>query len=175
MQKPADSTVLVAGATGGVGQLLAAKLLDRGYKVRALSRGAEKTRQLLGDAPGLEVVYGDLRNPSTLPAVVDGVAAVCCCTGTTAFPSKRWDGGNNPENTDFIAVRNLIQSCPSTLGRFVLCTSAGVERSGQFPWVILNAFGVLKYKRMGEQVLEASGLPYTIIRPNRLTDGPYTS
>lgn len=174
VQKP-DSTVLVAGATGGVGQLLTAKLLDRGYKVRALSRSAEKTRQLLGDALGLEPVYGDMRDPSSLPAVLDGVAAVCCCTGTTAFPSKRWDGGNNPENTDFIAVRNLIQSCPSTLGRFVLCTSAGVERAGQFPWLILNVFGVLKYKRMSEQALEASGLPYTIFRPNRLTDGPYTS
>jgi hypothetical protein len=28
---------------------------------------------------------------------------------------------------------------------------------------------------MGERELEASGLPYLIVRPNRLTDGPYTS
>ncbi len=48
-------------------------------------------------------------------------------------------------------------------------------RQGALPWAILNLFGVLKYKRMGEQALEASGLPYTIIRPGRLTDGPYTS
>ncbi len=34
--------------------------------------------------------------------------------------------------------------------------------------------GVLKYKRDSEKHLEASGLPYTIIRPGRLTDGPYT-
>lgn len=165
----------MAGATGGVGQLLSAKLLDRGYKVRAMSRSEEKTRQLLGDAPGLEVVYGDMRDPSTLTPALQGVDAVCCCTGTTAFPSKRWDGGNNPEQTDFVAVKNLVDSCPKDIKRFVLTTSAGVERSGQFPWLILNAFGVLKFKRMGEQTLEASGLPYTIIRPNRLTDGPYTS
>lgn len=31
--------------------------------------------------------------------------------------------------------------------------------------------GVLKYKRMAEQELEGSGLPYVIVRPNRLTDG----
>lgn len=37
------------------------------------------------------------------------------------------------------------------------------------------AAGVLKLKRESEQALEASGLPYTIIRPSRLTDGPYTS
>jgi len=167
--------ILVAGATGGVGQLVCAKLLERGYSVKALSRSEEKTRNLLGNAPNLEVVYGDLRSPDTLKGVMDDVAAVCCCTGTTAFPSKRWDGGNNPEQTDYVAVKNLIEATPKSIHRFVLTTSAGVERSNQFPFIILNAFGVLKYKRMGEQVLEASGLPYTIIRPNRLTDGPYTS
>ena len=35
--------------------------------------------------------------------------------------------------------------------------------------------GVLKYKRQAEELLESSGLPWTIIRPSRLTDGPYTS
>jgi uncharacterized protein YbjT (DUF2867 family) len=34
---------------------------------------------------------------------------------------------------------------------------------------------VLKYKRQAEQLLEASGLPYVLLRPGRLTDGPYTS
>jgi hypothetical protein len=28
---------------------------------------------------------------------------------------------------------------------------------------------------MGEQALMDSGLPFTILRPGRLTDGPYTS
>ena len=44
-------------------------------------------------------------------------------------------------------------------------------RTGQMPFVILNAFGVLKYKGMGEQALMDSGLPFTILRPGRLTDG----
>eukprot|EP00983_Pelagomonas_calceolata_P046475 1140195-Pelagomonas_calceolata.AAC.1 len=35
--------------------------------------------------------------------------------------------------------------------------------------------GVLKYKRDAEELLMKSGLPWTIIRPSRLTDGPYTS
>ena len=176
--KPGD-TVLVAGATGGVGQLLCAKLLERGYRVIALSRDASKTRSLLGsDVDNLSVVTGDLRSPESL-AKIDwtGVSAVCCCTGTTAFPSKRWDNDNTPEQTDFVANKNLIEAAikAPALKRFVLCTSAGVERSGQFPFLILNLFGVLKYKRMAEELLESSGLPYTIVRPNRLCDGPYTS
>ena len=168
---------MVAGATGGVGQIVSAKLLERGYIVRALSRDEEKTRSMLGKAPNLEIVQGvDMRSPSTLVHATKNVAAVCCCTGTTAFPSARWKGGNTPEQTDFVAVKNLIAATPKdTVRRFILCTSAGVERADQFPFVILNAFGVLKYKRLGEIELENSGLPYTIIRPNRLTDGPYTS
>ncbi len=175
------STVLVAGATGGVGQLVAAKLLERGYTVKALSRSREKTKTLLGDAPHLEVIYGDMREPNTLAEAMTQVDAVCCCTGTTAFPSKRWDGGNTPEQTDYVGVKHLIDAAAAAssssggLKRFILTTSAGVDRSNQFPFIILNAFGVLKYKKMAEDVLRSSGLPYTILRPNRLTDGPYTS
>lgn len=35
--------------------------------------------------------------------------------------------------------------------------------------------GVLREKKKGEDILKSSGLPYTIVRPGRLTDGPYTS
>ena len=35
--------------------------------------------------------------------------------------------------------------------------------------------GVLKYKKQAETLLQQSGLPWTILRPSRLTDGPYTS
>lgn len=35
--------------------------------------------------------------------------------------------------------------------------------------------GVLKFKHESELALMASGLPYTLLRPSRLTDGPYTS
>lgn len=35
--------------------------------------------------------------------------------------------------------------------------------------------GVLTFKRESEIALQDSGLPYTILRPSRLTDGPYTS
>ena len=119
VQAPGD-LILVAGATGGVGQILTTKLLDvsscliftvhlhvgqasehgaqhlahaaqlqRGYKVRARTRSAEKAKELLGEREGLNVVVADARQPETLHAVTDGVAAVAAVTGTTAFPSKR--------------------------------------------------------------------------------------
>lgn len=59
--------------------------------------------------------------------------------------------------------------------RVVLVSSVGVTKFNELPWSIMNLFGVLKYKKMGEDCLRSSGMPFTIIRAGRLTDGPYTS
>ena len=40
-----------------------------------------------------------------------------------------------------MSVRNLVEASPRSLQRFVLNTSAGVERSGSLPFSILNLFG----------------------------------
>ena len=74
-----------------------------------------------------------------------------------------------------MSTGNLIRAAPADLQHFAFCTSAGVERSGSFPFLILNLFGVLKFKKAAENLLKESGLSYTIVRPSRLTDGPYTS
>ena len=57
----------------------------------------------------------------------------------------------------------------------MLVSSIGVDRTNAMPFLVLNLFGVLKNKKRGEDFLIASGLNYTILRPGRLTDGPYTS
>ncbi|EFJ52122.1 hypothetical protein VOLCADRAFT_56279, partial [Volvox carteri f. nagariensis] len=171
--------VLVAGATGGVGQIVTAKLLELSYPPCILFRPLTRPDVHLSLAAfphrRAQVFPADLRDRSTMVGLTQGVAAVCCCTGTTAFPSSRWEGENGPRNTDWVATRNLIDSTPSSVKRFVLVTSVGVERFKELPFSILNLFGVLKYKRDSELHLLSSGLPYTVIRPGRLTDGPYTS
>ncbi|KAL6205098.1 hypothetical protein ACLB2K_022362 [Fragaria x ananassa] len=170
--------VLVIGGTGGVGQLVVASLLDRNIKSRLLLRDTEKATALFGeqDPETLQVVKGDTRSPDDLdPSIFEGVTHVICCTGTTAFPSKRWSGDNTPEKVDWEGVRNLVSALPRSLKRVVLVSSVGVTKFNELPWSIMNLFGVLKYKKMGEDILRNSGLPFTIIRPGRLTDGPYTS
>ncbi|KAL3685040.1 hypothetical protein R1sor_003062 [Riccia sorocarpa] len=170
-------TVLVAGATGGVGQLVVASLLEKGVQVRALLRSVEKAKALFGESgENFDYRIVDCRSPESLDkSILQGVTHVICSTGTTAFPSKRWDGNNGPEQTDWIAVRNLIDAVPPTVQKVVLVSSVGVTKSEQLPWNIMNLFGVLKYKKMGEDHLRTSGRNFTIIRPGRLTDGPYTS
>jgi hypothetical protein len=71
-------------------------------------------------------------------------------------------------------VKNLTAAMPPTLKHVAMCTSAGVERADAFPFFIINLFGVLTYKKAGEECVKASGIPYTIIRPGRLSEGPFT-
>lgn len=191
-----EDLVLVVGATGGVGQLVVGKLLEKGVKVRTLTRNAEKARKMFDDK--VEVFVGDIREPNTLPAAVDNVTQIICCTGTTAFPSGRWEfdpqpnfwewgqifldsnyreakAKNTPAKVDAEGVANLVAAAPRNLRRFVFVSSVGILRKDQPPFSILNAFGVLDAKQKGEQAIINSGLPYTIIRPGRLIDGPYTS
>ncbi|KAF8721011.1 hypothetical protein HU200_023423 [Digitaria exilis] len=176
--------VLVVGGTGGVGQLVVASLLNRNIKSRLLLRDPEKAVSLFGkhDENVLQVNM-ELRHSISPSQVFSGkikiqcmgVTHVICCTGTTAFPSKRWDGDNTPERVDWDGIRNLVSALPRTIKRLVLVSSIGVTKYNEIPWSIMNLFGVLKYKKMGEDFVRSSGIPFTIIRPGRLTDGPYTS
>ncbi|XP_052185122.1 sanguinarine reductase isoform X2 [Diospyros lotus] len=146
---PSSKLVLVVGGSGGVGQLVVASLLSRNIKSRLLLRDPEKAITLFGkqDEEKLQVWKGDTRNPEDLhPSMFEGVTHVICCTGTTAFPSRRWNGDNTPERVDWEGVRNLVSVLPSSVKRIVLVSSVGVTKFNELPW-----------------------------RAGRLTDGPYTS
>ncbi|MBE9056697.1 SDR family oxidoreductase [Sphaerospermopsis sp. LEGE 08334] len=188
--------VLVVGATGGVGQLVVSKLLEKGLSVRILTRDANKAAKMFNDK--VEIFVGDIREPNTLSPAMLNITSIICCTGTTAFPSARWEfdssvntidfglalfdpqslenkAKNTPLKVDSQAVKNLVAAAPKILKRLVFVSSCGILRKNQFPFNILNKFGVLDAKKEGEDAIINSGIPYTIIRPGRLIDGPYTS
>lgn len=193
--------ILITGATGGVGQLAVAYALGQGYGVRALTRNVNKARALFDER--VDMCEADLRMPDSLPATLDGIDAVICCSGTTAFPSDKWEvelpsqpweqlltwgriftdteyrqsqTKNSPAVADGQGVTNLIDAAKtSSVQRFVFISSLGVERKQQIPFSILNAYGVLDAKEKAENALRSSELSYTIVRPGRLIDGPYTS
>ena len=63
---------------------------------------------------------------------------------------------NSPEAVDGEGVRNLVAAAPKDLKRFVFVSSAGVLRKDELPFNILNAFGVLNAKLMGEKAIAGS-------------------
>ena len=117
-------TILVAGATGGVGKRVVKELLKQNYLVRALVRDAAKAREILGEE--VELFEADITIPETLkPAMMQGVSAVICCTGTKVQPvegdtpsrEKYYQGVkfympevvDVPELVEYEGIKNLIK------------------------------------------------------------------
>lgn len=122
--------VLVAGATGGVGKRVVQRLIERGYKVRALVRDYDIAQTILGN--NTEIFVGDITKPETLTPELMSVQAVICCTavrvqpveGDTADRAKYNQGvnfyqpevvGDTPENVEYLGVKNLVQAAVNYL------------------------------------------------------------
>lgn len=76
MNRPADKLILVTGATGRQGGAALHHLLQRGFRVRALTRDPEKPAAQALRAKGAEVVKGNLDDPNSLREAMAGVYGV---------------------------------------------------------------------------------------------------
>ena len=147
------STVLVVGATGSIGRLVVEEAIRRGYTTRALVRNPDKARRL---PPEADVIMGDVTRPDTLSRAVDGVDAVVFTLGSDGA------GKVGAESVDYGGVRNVLNALGSRTARIALMTSIGVtNRTGRYN----RATQAHDWKRRSEQLVRASGLPYTIVRP----------
>jgi len=140
--------VLVAGGTGRLGSRVVELLVERGMKVRVLTRDRSRATHL---PDAVEIVDGDVRNVRTLPAALDGVTTVI--SAVQGFD----DSGSSPEATDRDGNRNLINAARAAgVGHFILVS--GVKSTPDHPM----SLGRAKYA--AEQSLVNSGLPWTIVR-----------
>ncbi len=158
------ATVLVAGGTGRTGRYVVAQLLERGDRVRVLTRSDERAAELFGDR--VDVFIGDVRDAQTLRPAVDGAQFVISAVGS----SVRQDPENSPEAVDYRGILNLVDAAldAGTVERFVLVSAMGAGD----PLHPLNRFAdnILLWKALGENMVRDSGLDYTIVRPGGLTD-----
>ncbi len=146
--------VLVIGGTGSIGRLVVARLLEVGATPRVLTRDADRARRTLVPVVGtdVEVVAGELTDAAGLAPGLDGVDAVVMTHGAPY-------GSGDYEAVDYGAVPTLLEALAGREVRVALMSSIGVTapRGG--------ARDILDWKRRGERLLRASGLPYTIVRP----------
>lgn len=134
--------VLAVGATGSIGRHVIEEALREGHSVRALVRSRGK----LSPQPGVDFVVGDLTRAETLSAAVDGIDAIVFTHG---------GGTSGAQAVDYGGVRNVLTALGNRQARIALMTAIGVtDRRGAHDW-----------KRRGERLVRASGLPYTIVRP----------
>jgi uncharacterized protein YbjT (DUF2867 family) len=147
--------ILVAGATGRVGSLVVDLLRQQGRTVRALCRNELKARPLR--EAGVAVAMGNLTDPRATEAACCDVRTVISIV--TSLNPRGMGRSYQPETIEEGGHRNLLEAA---------------RRAGVTQVIYVSAMGVghrdaprqFRVKRRVEEVVKASGLPYTILRPS---------
>jgi uncharacterized protein YbjT (DUF2867 family) len=149
-QRP--STVLVVGATGGIGARVVGAAQRHDLHVTALVRDPQRAERLL---PGVELAQGDLENPASVRRAVQGADAVLFTHGGPGSPETA-------RRIDYGGVANVLDALDGARPRIALMTSIYVARRED------PSSGVgqlLDWKRRSERLVRAYGAAYTIVRP----------
>ena len=109
--------VLVTGGSGFVGANFVTTLLERGYQVRSFDRAPSP----LPAHPALEVVQGDICDPETVAAAVDGI-------DTVFHTAAIIDLQGGAEVTDEIRRRSFAVNVDGTKNLVHAAQTAGVQR-----------------------------------------------
>ena len=72
----AQRPILVCGATGSQGGAVARSLLERGFRIRALTRDTQKPEAETLAKLGAEVVQGDMDDRSSVDRALEGASGV---------------------------------------------------------------------------------------------------
>ena len=149
--------ILVTGATGFVGSHLVKRLRKEGLKVRALTRTPAKA-QSLADL-GAEVVPGEIADLASLETAAKGCDKIVHLVGIIqegrgfTFRSVHVEG-----------TRNVLDAAKKAgIGHFVYQSAVGSREGAKSQYH--------RTKWEAENLVRASGIPYTILRPS-LIYGP---
>jgi uncharacterized protein YbjT (DUF2867 family) len=143
-----ERLILVCGATGKQGGMVARSLLDRGYRVRALTRDPQKPEaQALADQ-GAEVVQGDMEDRSDMDRVLEGAYGVFSV-------QNFWEAGYDVEEQQGKKVADAAKA--AGVEHFVYSSVGSAHRQTGIPH--------FESKWEIEERVRQIRLPYTILRP----------
>ncbi|HJL43870.1 MAG TPA: SDR family oxidoreductase [Myxococcales bacterium LLY-WYZ-16_1] len=164
-----SNPVLLFGGTRGVGLALAQRLRDQGRTVVAMVRRGSDRSGL--DAIGVEVAQGNALDATDVARAVARVPAGASVVSTLG-PRGPDDAG-----VDDVGQGHVIEAAQALAPqRFVLVTSIGCGEMTPYRSERMQAAlgPILDAKTRAEEALRQSGLPFTIVRPGGLKDGPPT-
>jgi putative NADH-flavin reductase len=161
--------IVLFGATGGTGRLVAAQALDAGYFVTAVARNPAALGM---QHSHLTVMGGDVLSSDMLGPAIAGKDVVVSAIGTT---------NRTPPKIYSVGLKNILTAMDAAGVQRLLCVSAsrldpGPAYQKLFARLILwRVFkgGYTDLLKM-EKIAQASDVDWTIIRPPRLTDGKHT-
>lgn len=182
-----NKTILVTGADGFIGSHLTELLLEKGYKVRALSYyNSFNNWGWLEDItanPNLEIVSGDIRDPHYVKHVMKDVGIVFHLAALIAIPFS-YDAPDSYVDTNVKGTLNVCQAAKELGGVKVIITSTS-EVYGTAQYVPIDekhpkqAQSPYSASKIGADAMAMSfynafNIPITIVRPFN-TYGPRQS
>jgi nucleoside-diphosphate-sugar epimerase len=162
-------SILIAGASRGVGREIAKILTTRGNSVIALLRTPLMQDELL--ALGVRVAIGDALNAEDVRAAIATDPTIGTIISTIGGVPQ--DG----QRADYLGNKQLIDAAKAAgISRFILISSlgAGATKEAIPPQAYQSLAAVLAEKERAENHLIESGLVYTIVRPGGLKSAPAT-
>ena len=142
-------SLLIIGGTGTLGRQIVLQALTKGYQVRCLVRNFRKASFL--KEWGVELVYGDLSKPETIPPCLKGISAII--DASTSRPEEL----ESLKKVDWEGKLYLIQAAKAAkIQKFIFFSAQNVEQFQNIP--------LMKLKYGIETKLKESGIPYTIFR-----------
>jgi NADH dehydrogenase len=149
------SRVLVVGATGQLGGVIARKLISSGTKVRALARNREALARFAADA---EIAAVDLRDLAKLTDACRGVDQIVATAN-----NNMGKGATSPTRVDLGAYQNLCAAARNTgVRRLTYVSYKGVSQDA--------CVDIFRVKWYIEDAIRRSGIPHVMLRPTAFMD-----
>ena len=169
------ATVLIIGASRGIGFETVKAAIQAGHSVRALARSA---RRIPVDHPKLEKMVGDALEVPTMKRALTGVDVVIQSLGISAGPEIIF----KPTQLFSIATRVLVATMEEAQIKRLICVTAfgAGDSRGRGGFLYSVAFHLLvgriyDDKDVQERIIRRSKLDWVIVRPVILTNGPKTN
>ncbi|MEV0197075.1 SDR family oxidoreductase [Nonomuraea sp. NPDC050691] len=166
--------ITVFGATGGTGWRVVGQGLEAGHEVTAVVRNPAGLERHDLSGPRLTVIRADVMDPAAIRPAVAGRDAVVSAIGPR---------GRGPTTVCADATASIMEAMEAEgVRRLVVVSASGFVTEGDGPLTRLLAKPILNrvlrhafadMRRM-EDLVRASGLDWTIVRPPQLTEGPRT-
>ena len=161
--------LLIIGATGPTGRELVQQAIAQGHEATALVRDTAKA----AFSRPIRMIEGDVLDLASLKNAVAGQEAVISALGSGASgPFKKMTMLSE-------GTRNLVTAMRAKgVNRLISISGVGAgESKGHGPWFYnwliqpLVLRGVYHDKTRQEEIVRASGLDWTLVRPAMLTNG----
>jgi nucleoside-diphosphate-sugar epimerase len=167
--------VLLTGAFGNIGTNAVAAILEKGHQLRCFDRETEVTRKRAERFEGrVEVVWGDLRDPGSVAAAVDGCEVVIHVAFALPPFSERYPDRAREINVG--GMQNILHAMKSSSppSKIILISTSSVfkldpgnqsQRTASDPLEATEATdNYTQHKLECEKMVRESGLDWCICR-----------